>query len=76
MSNKEFKPNHGDVYRSTGNSMYEGIYRMYIKVPGNDTLLCVKLNDGEAYVHSSGNGLVDPTCEEFVFNMCDLVEKE
>jgi hypothetical protein len=56
--------------------MYEGIYRMYIKVPGNDTLLCVKLNDGESYVHSVDNGLVDPTCEEFAFNMCDLVEKE
>jgi hypothetical protein len=76
MSNTAFKPNHGDVYRTTDTSIHDGMYRMYIKVPGNDTLLCVKLNDGESYVHSVDNGLVDPTCEEFVFNMCDLVEKE
>ena len=70
MSNKPFKPNHGDVYK------YGDIYRMYVKIPGNETLLCVRLNTGESYVHSKENGLVAPHCEKFVFNMCDLVGEE
>jgi len=70
MSNRKFKPNHGDVYK------YGDIYRMYVKLPSSETLLCVKLSTGESYVHSEDNGLVDTKYEQFVFNMCDIVGEE
>jgi hypothetical protein len=76
MSNTTFTPKPGDVYRTTGRAMAHGIYRMYIKLDDSETLLCVQLNTGEAYVHNKTNGMVDPSCEEFVFNIGDIVEKE
>ena len=76
MNNTTIKPKPGDVYRTTDTSIDDGVYRMYIKIPGSDTLLCVKLNTGEAYIHSDINGLVETNCEQFVFNMVDIVGKE
>ncbi len=76
MSNTTNTPKPGDVYRTTNRSISDGIYRMYVKLDDSETLLCVQLNTGEAYVHSKTNGMVDPTCEEFVFNIGDIVEKK
>jgi hypothetical protein len=76
MSNTTFTPKPGDVYRTTGRAIAHGIYRMYVKLDNCPTLLCVQLNSGEAYKHSETNGVVDPSCEEFVFNIGDIVDKE
>jgi len=74
MRNESFKPNPGAVYKYT-NRQGNCIYRMYVKLPNSDTLLCVQLNSGLAYAHIEGNGLTSSE-ESFAFNMCDLVGKE
>lgn len=70
MSNRKFRPKQGDVYK------YGDIYRMYVKLPNSEMLLCVRLDTGASYVHSEDNGLVDTKYEQFVFNMGDIVGKE
>jgi hypothetical protein len=70
MSNKEFKPNPGDVYRSITN-----VYRMYVKIPREEHLLCVNLGTGESYIHDEDNGISRPEHEEFVFSMANVVSE-
>jgi hypothetical protein len=68
MSNKPFKPLPGQVYVSV-----RGVYRMYVKIPFEENLLCVNLCTGESYTHSKENGLTDPQNEVLAFDMCEIV---
>jgi hypothetical protein len=68
MNKEPFKPLPGQVYVSV-----KGVYRMYVKLPFEEDLLCVNLCTGESYTHSKVNALSDPQHEVLAFDMCEIV---